>query len=1141
MSEWPDLLDVVIVSAAGSGTDTVAIEADGVESAAARTGLEATAIWRATWALVLARLTGGERVRIGRGSQVVAIEVPGEGAVDAWLAVAAAAPAAADPTPGDPPHSAWDGDAVLAWSASGPRATCHFDRSRLDRATVERLGALLRVAMHRVVVPGARLEHVSPLSDDERALVVDAWNRTAVGYRPEATVHALFREQAASHPERIAIAWDGGRLDYGQLDRWSDALAERLIAAGVDTDQPVALCMERCPEALVAALAIMKAGGAYLPLDPQHPMPRLAFAITDAGARVLVTSRARGDALAPLASRTIFVEDAASDVAPAQPRVERATPGSRAYVMYTSGSTGTPKGVQIEHRSIVRLVGRRGVCRAVAGDAIPARGAARLRRLDARDLGPAAPRRPLRRLSRCRCRPAAAWPRAIAAHHVTTMWLTAALFNAVVDDDPRLLSGVAPAVHRRRGAVAAARAARARGAARTPSSSTATARPSARPSRPRIAIPARPAGRRDADPDRPRRSPTRSATCSTRPASRSPVGDARRAATSAAAASRAATCERPELDAERFVADPFGGRARSIAPATWCAGATTARSTSSAAPTTQVKLRGFRIELGEIETRLARAAGRRVVRRGHCATTARRASGWSPTSCPQTRRRPRSPVLRAQLATPAARLHGAGDVRDAGGPAGHRQRQARSRALPAPAAQRPELAQPISRAGGRSRARDLRARSPACSASTRSGALDGFFELGGDSLLVVARCWRACATSGCPRSHLATFFAAPTPAALARAGDRRAAHRRCAHARRVGTRRADCHHRDGRTLPRCAPTSRRSGRTSATAASRSASSQHDELDPSIPLTQRADPAYVPARGVLDDVELFDAAFFGISPLEAQLMDPQHRHFLEVVLARARARRLRARDARRARSAIFGGMYNATYYQRHLAPRPEVTGRLGDLAVMLGNEKDYVTTRVAHKLGLTGPAVSVHTACSTSLVATAMAMDSLRNGSCDIALAGGVAITCPPNSGYLHQEGAMASPDGHTRPFDATAAGHRVLRRRRDGGAAAAARRACGRRHRSTPCCSAPRSTTTAATRASFTAPSPDGQAAVIAAAHDAAGHRRAVALLRRGARHRDAARRSHRDRRADPRVRAGTPAIAASARSARSRATSGTW
>ena len=150
--------------------------------------------------------------------------------------------------------------------------------------------------------------------------------------------------------------------------------------------------------------------------------------------------------------------------------------------------------------------------------------------------------------------------------------------------------------------------------------------------------------------------------------------------------------------------------------------------------------------------------------------------------------------------------------------------------------------------------------------------------------------------------------------------------------------------------------------------------------------------------------------------------------------------------------------------------------------MLGNEKDYIATRVAHKLNLTGPAISVHTACSTSLVAICQAVDSLRAGHCDMALAGGASITCPPRSGYLYQEGAMLSPDGHTRTLRRQRAGHGVQRWRGGGAAQAPVR------------CASPTATPIYAVirggavnndggdKASFTAPSSEGQAAVIAMA-----------------------------------------------------------
>src|SRR5690606_28981020 len=128
------------------------------------------------------------------------------------------------------------------------------------------------------------------------------------------------------------------------------------------------------------------------------------------------------------------------------------------------------------------------------------------------------------------------------------------------------------------------------------------------------------------------------------------------------------------------------------------------------------------------------------------------------------------------------------------------------------------------------------------------------------------------------------------------------------------------------------------------------------------------------------------------------------------------------DSHDAPVGIFAGLYNATYFQRHVSAYPDLVELLGAFRVMLSTEKDFITNRVAHKLNLVCPIVSVHTACSTSLVAICQAVDALRAGRCAMALAGGASVTCPPRSGYLYQEGAMLSPDGHTRTFSADAQG-----------------------------------------------------------------------------------------------------------------------
>jgi amino acid adenylation domain-containing protein len=194
----------------------------------------------------------------------------------------------------------------------------------------------------------------------------------------------------------------------------------------------------------------------------------------------------------------------------------------------------------------------------------------------------------------------------------------------------------------------------------------------------------------------------------------------------------------------------------------------------------------------------------------------------------------------------------------------------------------------------------------------------------------------------------------------------------------------------------------------------------DELSPLVPAELRAHPRYVPARGVVADADRFDAAFFGIGAREAQLIDPQQRVFLELCWNALEHAGL---DPARAPGSI--GVYAGTSnngYRKLVEACPDLVAAAGEFAAMLANEKDYVATRVAHKLGLTGPAISLYTACSTSLVAIAQAWYALMSWQCDVALAGGVNVAVPQESGYLPAEGAIESADGHCRPFDADASG-----------------------------------------------------------------------------------------------------------------------
>ncbi|MEQ1572556.1 MAG: type I polyketide synthase, partial [Myxococcota bacterium] len=247
----------------------------------------------------------------------------------------------------------------------------------------------------------------------------------------------------------------------------------------------------------------------------------------------------------------------------------------------------------------------------------------------------------------------------------------------------------------------------------------------------------------------------------------------------------------------------------------------------------------------------------------------------------------------------------------------------------------------------------------------------------------------------------------------------------------------------------------------------------------------ADPAYVRAKGALGAVDQFDASFFGYSPREAELVDPQQRMFLEC--AWEAVERAGVDPSRfSGRIGVFGGVSMNTYLLLNLLPHMKLVASLDTLQASLGNDKDTLTSRVSYKLGLTGPSITIQSASSTSLVAVHVACEAVLAGTCDLALAGGASIHVPETSGYLYQPGGTTAIDGHCRAYDADATGFvsgngagvvlikRLSEAVRD------------RDHihaviRSTAC------NNDGANKVSWTAPSVDGQADVVRAALDAAG------------------------------------------------------
>jgi amino acid adenylation domain-containing protein len=237
----------------------------------------------------------------------------------------------------------------------GYTARFEYCTDLLERATVARFARhFLNLLRGAAANPDAPVSEIPLLSDSEREQVLRVWNDTARDYPRETTVHALFEAQARRTPGKVAVEFERQRITYRDLDRRADALAAELRRLGVGPDTPVGLQVERSVDMVAGVLGILKAGSAYVPLDPGFPRERLAFMAADAGLPVLVTqSRLVGD-LPDHRAKVVLIDRLPATVAP--PALPAGAAENLAYILYTSGSTGRPKGVQIPHRAVVNFL-----------------------------------------------------------------------------------------------------------------------------------------------------------------------------------------------------------------------------------------------------------------------------------------------------------------------------------------------------------------------------------------------------------------------------------------------------------------------------------------------------------------------------------------------------------------------------------------------------------------------------------------------------------------------------------------------------------------------------------------------------------------------------------------------------------------
>ncbi len=816
--------------------------------------------------------------------------------------------------------------------------------------------------------------------------------------------------QAAHRPAAPAVVSAEGALTYSQLHAQSDRLARVLLGLGTGAETPIGVCLERSLLMPVALLGILKTGAGYLPLDPAYPQARRDFVLADAGVCLVLTQMSLQSQV-PSSVKTLSLDTDWPD-APNMLSLPVVSDGP-GYVIYTSGSTGTPKGVALGRAALANLVQWQ-LEASAAPDLTTAQFAALGFDVSAQEIFATlcgggtlvlVPE-PLRS-------DPAGLISFLDAYAVQRLFLPFVALSQLADaaqSQPGSLSSLIEVVTAGEQLKI------------TPSIRALFERlPSCTlhnhygPSETHVATAYTLSGPVSEWPALP-------------PIGRAVPGMQTQIVEGELYLGGVQLADgyvgRPDLTAERFVVGLPGTDPNTR----WYRTGDLAQESADGGleflgrADGQLKIRGFRVEPGEVEAALLTYPGvtqaaahayeaapgdtrlvAYVVSKDAIAADALRE--FLETRLPEALVPSRFERLNALPLTPSGKVD--------------------KLSLPKPTADRPALGTPyaVPSPGLEAAIAEVWA---AVLGLTQIGADDGFFDLGGRSLQMV-QAHRKLQTEIAPGVEITTLFQYPTVRGLARFLTAGAAEP-------TPTRDRAPMHREPIAIVGLAgrfPGAANPAEFWENLVNGTDSITHftdaELQDAGITLEKMADPDYVKARGVLADVDKFDAAFFGIPPKEADVLDPQHRLFLETAWE---ALEDAGCDTERygGTVGVWAGSSLNTYLLHNLCGTREQTEALtqsyqvGNYPILAGNDKDFLATRVSYKLNLTGPSLSVGTGCSTSLVAVAQACQSLQSGQCDMALAGGVSASFPQTRGYNYLAGGMVSPDGACRAFDADAQG-----------------------------------------------------------------------------------------------------------------------
>jgi len=919
--------------------------------------------------------------------------------------------------------------AVMVNPGQEIRVKVSYQPSIYDAASIETIAQQLQHFLEEVVrnVEG-QIHQITALPAPERQRILVTWNDTRKDYPLEKTLMDLFEEQARRTPDASALIFEGERLTYGELDERSNQLARRLRSMGARPDTLIGISMERSIEMVVGLYGILKADAAYVPIDPEYPDERVRFMLEDSGVSLLLTQIHLLTRLTFGQHRCIAVDAKTLQGEPGLGLEREARPEHLAYMIYTSGSTGKPKGVLNHHRGICnRLLWMQEAYPLGAADRVmqktpfsfdvsvweffwPLQVGAAL--VIAKPLGHLDSSYLVRRIRE----------EGVTTVHFVPSMLQIFLgeesirectsLNRIICSGEALPVEVAnecrkilPAeLHNLYGPTEAAVDV---SAWACPTESRGRSVPIGRP----IAN----ASLYILDPDL---NPV-------------PVGVPGELHIGGICVARGYH-NRPELTDAKFIGNPFSADA---AARLYKTGDLTRYLSDGNIEYLgrldfQVKIRGFRIELGEIEhflrsqlgigdcvvTVVEEAGDKRLA--AYC-VTANNGTGAGTLDFESLKSRMRLefpdymvPSSFVELAAIPLSPNGKVDRKALPRPGEtteYRERDVRMGAVEELVAEIWSAVLDVERVGRR----------------------DNFFDLGGHSLRFIKVHRRLKERFGDSVPELIEMFQLPTVFAQARAIEARrqgassrhlpVEHREHSKPSSVAVRTRDiavigmgCRF-PGAPNPDAFWRNLRDGVESVTFFS-----DEELLEAGVDAALLSDPRYVKANSIIADADRFDAEFFNFTPREAELLDPQHRIFLEC--SWATFERAGYDPLGSGRVGVFAGCGANSYVLNNLYANREFIESADRFQLLLANDKDYLSTRVSYKLNLRGPSLNVQTACSTSLVAVALACQSLRDGHCDMALAGGVTLRFPQVSGYLHKEGMVFSSDGHCRSFDADADG-----------------------------------------------------------------------------------------------------------------------